>query len=324
MPWKETPVIKLRKEFVFRALEPGRNLSALCREYRISREKGYKWLRRFQAEGLPGLQDRSRRPRGHPLAMSIDVALELVRLRLQHPHWGPKKLRELMIRAHGKEGVPSVTTIGRVLQKACLSETKGRGRPRRIWTPEPSPAEAAAPNDLWTVDFKGWWRMGDGRRCEPFGCRDAFSRYILMLRPVKSLRTAVIWELFEEIFARYGLPGAIRSDSGSPFASPTSPYGLTRLSAWWRLLGIRLDRIAPGHPEQNGSHERMNLDLARELEIAPQSGLPEEQERLETWRMEYNQTRPHEALGMKTPAELYEPSRRRYCERRLKSATRGG
>jgi transposase InsO family protein len=312
MPWKETSVMKLRREFVLRALEPGRNMSALCREYGISREKGYKWLERFEEEGVAGLQDRSRRPRTHPLAISVAAALDIVRLRLIHPHWGPKKLRALLIRAQESGEVPSASTIGRVLAFTHLSEGKGRGRPRRVWPQESTSLTVTAPNDLWTMDFKGWWRMGNGRRCEPFTCRDAFSRYILMLRPVRSLRHDVVRELCEELFERYGQPQEIRSDNGSPFASTSSPYGLTRLSAWWRLLSIHSQRIEPGHPEQNGSHERMHGDLAREVEIFPHDNAEQERARLEQWRVEYNETRPHEALGMKTPSQLFRVSSRRY------------
>ena len=311
MSWKATGVEHLRAEFVLLASEADVSKSAACREFGISRKTGYKWLRRYAELGLAGLGDRSRRPRSSPLQVAGSVVVELVRLRRAHPHWGPKKLRALLLR-HGyrREELPSTATLGRILRRVGLSETKGRGRPRR-WEPE-GPLEAAAgPNDVWTVDFKGWWRTGDGQRCEPLGIRDLYSRYILCLRPMRRRRVEDVRAVFAEVFERYGLPGVIRNDNGSPFASLNGPYGMTRLSAWWKTLGIRLDRIAPGHPEQNGSHERMHRDLAEEIEGQPAATLEKEARRLKRWRVEYNVHRPHEALAMKTPGEVYRCSRRK-------------
>jgi len=311
MSWKATGVEHLRAEFVLVASEPEVSKSAACREFGISRKTGYKWLRRYAALGLDGLVDRSRRPRRSPLQVSGAVVTELVRLRRAHPHWGPKKLRVLLERAgfHGEE-LPGKATIGRILLRAGLSEAKGRGRPRR-WEPAGRLENAGGPNDVWTVDFKGWWRAGDGQRCEPLGIRDLFSRYILCLRPMRRRRVEDVRVVFAEVFARYGLPGVIRSDNGSPFASLNGPHGLTRLSAWWRTLGIRLDRIEPGHPEQNGSHERMHRDLALEIEGQPAATLAQEEKRLQRWRLEYNVHRPHEALAMRTPGAVYRCSRRK-------------
>lgn len=311
MSWKASDVEHLRAEFVLVASEAEVSKSAACREFGISRKTGYKWLRRYAELGLAGLGDRNRRPRSSPLAVSGAVVVELVRLRRTHPHWGPKKLQALLVRnGFRREELPSTATLGRILQRAGLSESKGRGRPRR-WEPE-GPLEAAAgPNDVWTVDFKGWWRTGDGQRCEPLGIRDLYSRYILCLRPMRRRRVEDVRAVFTEVFERYGLPEVIRSDNGSPFASLNGPHGLTRLSAWWKTLGIRLDRIAPGHPEQNGSHERMHRDLAEEIEGQPAATLEKEAGRLQRWRLEYNVHRPHEALGMKTPGEVYRNARRR-------------
>jgi len=310
MPWKETRVEHLRIEFVLRALEAEANHSGLCREYGISRRTGYKWLDRYRAQGVLGLSDASRRPLRQPLALTVEQVLAIVRLRQAHPFWGPKKLHALLQR----QGVaaPAPSTIARVLARAQLTDAKGRGRPPRVWPAMASLVAAPEPNDLWTVDFKGWWRTGDRQRCEPFTARDAFSRYLLALQPVRHTDTLHLQALFTGLFERYGLPRRIRSDSGSPFASPQSPYGLTRLSAWWRLLGIQLERIAPGHPEQNGAHERMHGDVAREIEARPAADLAEETARLEHWRCEYNLQRPHEALAMKTPAEVYRRSPRRF------------
>jgi len=311
MSWKATGAQHLRAEFVLIAREPEVSTSAACRQFGISRKTGYKWLRRYAAEGLDGLADRPRRPRSSPLQVGGDLIVELVRLRRAHPHWGPKKLRTLLRRAgFGPQDLPGLATVGRILARAGLSEQKGRGRPRR-WMPDGRLDPSQGPNDVWTVDFKGWWRTGDGQRCEPLSIRDLYSRYILCLRPMRRRRTEEVRDVFAEVFERYGLPAAIRSDNGAPFASLLGPHGLTRLSAWWRTLGVKLERIEPGHPEQNGSHERMHRDLAAEIEGQPAATLAEETLRLERWRLEYNVQRPHEALGMKTPGMLYRCSPRR-------------
>ena len=311
MSWRVSNAEHLRMEFVLIAREPGVSKSEACRQFAISRKTGYKWLRRYETDGLAGLADRNCRPGSSPLRVGGDIVVALVRLRQAHLHWGPKKLRALLAReGFSQSELPSVATIGRILLRSGLSEAKGRGRPRR-WKPEGPLSEAQGPNDVWTVDFKGWWRTGDGERCEPLGIRDLYSRYILCLRPMVRRKTEEVRKVFEEAFKRYGLPDVIRSDNGSPFASLTGPHGLTRLSAWWRTLGIKPDRIEPGHPEQNGSHERMHRDIAGEIEGQPSATLEEETKRLEHWRLDYNVRRPHEALKMKTPGEVYRCSSRK-------------
>lgn len=311
MSWIVSGVEHLRMEFVLIAREPEVSMSEVCRRFKVSRKTGYKWLERYKSEGLAGLSDRSRRPGLSPLQVNGDVVVRLVRLRKDHEYWGPKKLRVLLLKeGRSSTEVPSVATIGRILLRSGLSEKKGRGRPPRSLPTGPLNA-ASGPNDVWTVDLKGWWRTQDGKRCEPLGIRDLYSRYILCLRPVERHRTEDMRSIFEEIFEHYGLPDVIRSDNGSPFASLLGPYGLTRLSAWWRTLGIKLDRIEPGHPEQNGSHERMHQDLAKEVEGQPAATLAEEAKRLEHWRVEYNMCRPHEALEMKMPGEVYHCSARK-------------
>ena len=215
----------------------------------------------------------------------------------------------LITRRRRPNKIPSLVTIGRILKRAGLAVAKRRGRPRSCPASGPL-TPAPGPNEVWTVDFKGWWRTKDGKRCEPLSVRDLFSRYILCLQPVKRVRIKVLKHLFELLFERYGLPQVIRTDNGAPFASVLAPHGLTQLSAWWRTLGIRHDRIEPGHPEQNGSHERMHRDVETEIARTPADTLLEETERLEIWRQVYNVQRPHEALGMKTPAEVYRCSSR--------------
>ena len=298
-------------DFVLIAQEQYVSMSEVCRQFGISRKTGYKWLRRYEAEGLAGLANRSCCPHKHPLAVSGETVLSVIRLRQAHPFWGPKKLRQLLLREGVLPGsLPSESTIARILSRSGLSEPKGRGRPRR-WEPDRPVAKSNGPNDVWTVDFKGWWRTGDRNRCEPLTIRDLYSRYLLCLRPMKSRKTEVIREVFQELFERYGVPSIIRSDNGSPFACITGPYGLTNLSAWWRSLGIIPDRIQPGHPEQNGAHERMHLDISREIQSNPSARWEEEVKRLERWRVEYNTERPHEALGMKKPGECYRSSKRK-------------
>lgn len=311
MSWVVSDAEHLRMEFVLLAREPDVSISELSRQFRISRKTSYKWLERYRSQGLSGLTDRSHRPTRSPLRIGGDIVVELVRLRRQHQYWGPKKLRAGLLRSGlDSAGVPSVATIVRILRRSGLSEAKGRGRPPHR-PPTGSLSTAQGPNQVWTVDLKGWWRTQDGKHCEPLTIRDLCSRYILCLRPVARRRVTDVQAVFTEVFRRYGLPDIIRSDNGSPFASITGPHGLTQLSAWWRTLGIRLERIKPGHPEQNGGHERMHGDVAREIQRQPGATVAEEAQRLEHWRVEFNLERPHEALGMKTPGEVYHRSRRR-------------
>ncbi len=308
MSWNTRGLAHVRVEFVILATQPEVNVSQLCSEFGISRKTGYKWLSRYRESGFRGLDDRSCRPLCKPLATSAEMVAMVVKLRHLHPYWGPKKLRAMLeIDCHGHMAVPSVATVGRILKQCGLSENKGRGRPRR-WEPASAIVPAGRSNEVWTVDFKGWWRTGDGKHCEPLTVRDLFSRYILCLRPLQKRDTKEVRKVFEEIFARYGLPERIRSDNGSPFASITGLEGLTRLSAWWLSLGVEVDRTQPGHPEQNGAHERMHADIAREIQGSPAATLEEEVRRLEYWRQEYNTRRPHEALGNKRPADLYSVS----------------
>ena len=308
MSWSVCGLKDTRVEFVMVAGEADASMSLACREFGISRKTGYKWLRRYNTSGLEGLVDLGRRPRSSPLQLSGDAVVALVKLHEGHDDWGPKKLRARMIRSNscpdGK--VPSLATVARLARRMGWTEAKGRGRPRpqRALPTEPL-SGAERPNRVWTADFKGWWRTRDGQRCEPLTIRDLYSRYILCLRPMAWRSTEAVRQAFTEVFRRYGLPDIIRSDNGSPFASITGPLGLTRLSAWWLSLGIKPERIMPGHPEQNGGHERMHGDIARAIESKPAATVAEETVRLERWRMDFNAERPHEALAMQTPADIY-------------------
>jgi transposase InsO family protein len=306
MPWKETNAMNQRGEFVLRAVATG-NFRALCREYGISFKTGYKWKQRFLAEGLAGMGDQSRRPEHSPGGLDEAVVCEIIRLKQAHPNWGPRKIRELYARAHERQA-PSESSFKRILERAGLVEKRrlrSREQSGRLYTGQ----RAGAPNEVWTVDFKGSWHGAQGGRCEPLTVRDEFSRYVLELRRLQNAKTATVRACFEKIFEKYGLPAAIRSDNGAPFASVHGLLGLTRLSAWWLALGIDLERGRPGCPQDNGGHERFHLDIARELERAR---LGEEQSVLDLWRQTFNEERPHEALGMRCPAEVYSKSSRKY------------
>lgn len=304
MPWKEQQVMNQRVEFVIRAMRT-ENFRDLCREYGISPKTGYKWKERFVAHGKSGMAEVSRRPKSSPGGLEEAVVCEMVRLKQAHPRWGPRKLRWLYGRLHAP--VPSESSFKRVLARAGLTEPR-RVRPRQQSGRLHSGRRGQSANEVWTVDFKGWWHGGSGRRCEPLTVRDEFSRYVLELRLLADAKTQSVQACFERLFERHGLPEAIRSDNGVPFASVQGLLGLTRLSAWWVALGIDLERGRPGHPQDNGGHERLHLDVSRELE----ERRVEAQAVLDDWRRSFNEERPHEALGMRCPAEVYERSLRDY------------
>jgi putative transposase len=307
MPWKETDAMNERSEFVLRAIATD-NFRELCREYGISSKTGYKWKERFLEQGLAGMAEQSRRPDKSPNGLAESVVCEMIRIKEAHRTWGPRKIRELYARVHGRTATPSESSFKRVLERAGLVE-KRRRRKREESGRLHSGRRATAPNEVWTVDFKGSWHGARGERCEPLTVRDEYSRYVLELRRLENARTQTVKTCFEELFRKHGLPGAIRSDNGPPFASVHGLLGLTRLSAWWLALGIDLERGRPGCPQDNGGHERLHLDIARELERAR---LGEEQAVLDTWRETFNRERPHEALGMRCPAELYTRSSRAF------------
>jgi len=306
MPWKETKKMDQRIEFAMKAVSCS-NFRELCREYGISTKTGYKWRERFIESGVTGMTEQSRRPRSHARELPENVVCEIVRLKQAHPHWGPRKIRALYQRKHPGE-IPSESSFKRVLERAGLTETRKRRRAKdggRL----ASGRKAEAPNNVWTVDFKGWWLSSSGERVEPLTVRDEYSRMLLEMRAVDSCSIKTIQPCFERLFQEHGLPGAIRSDNGPPFASTYGLLGLTRLSAWWLALGVDLERGRPGCPQDNGGHERMHLDVRRELQAGK---IGRDQEAFDLWRHEYNNERPHEALEMATPAEFYEPSKRQY------------
>lgn len=302
MPWQEKTPMEKRLEFALRA-QSCENFRALCREYGISPRVGYKWKKRLLEQGVWQLAEKSRRPHRSPNGLGEEEICRLVQLRQRHPRWGARKLQNIYERAHGQ--APSESTIKRVLERCGLVK-KRRQRRASLGGQIGGQPVAASCNDIWTVDFKGWWHDAEGR-CEPLTVRDEYSRYVLETRALADAKTESVQACFERLFELHGLPLAIRSDNGAPFSHCASPLGLSRLSAWWVALGINLLRSRPGRPGDNSHHERLHRDLCAEVQGVDYT---ERQAALEEWRREFNQERPHEALGMKRPAEVYHTSPR--------------
>jgi transposase InsO family protein len=311
MPWTETDVMDQRTEFVLRAMKGVEDFSELCREYGISRKTGYKWQSRFVADGLSGLGDQSRRPKKSPKEIGEAMVCQIVNLKVKHPGWGPRKVREVLKRIVNEKELPSESTCKRILDKAGLVRRRRRNR-KEQGTRLQTPVKAERPNQVWTIDFKGWWYTRNRGRFEPLTIRDDYSRYVLCAQTLENACSDTVREQMKRVFQRHGLPEVIRSDNGSPFAASNSPLGLSRLSAWWLALGINLDRIAPGRPDQNGGHERMHRDVANEVEARVEDDVVTQQAALDVWRKTFNEERPHEALGMRTPQEFYESSPRTF------------
>jgi transposase InsO family protein len=283
-------------------------VSGWCRSFGISRKTAYKWLRRFTEGGRRDLKDHSRRPHRVPLRMRRKWIQRIAQTRRRHRHWGPKKIQTCLLRQYGQ--APAIVTIARWLQRLQLV-TPRRRRPRKAcWLKVAPLTTATAPNQVWTADFKGWFRSGDGQRVEPLTVRDLFSRYMLVIRLLPNQRWQPTKAVFTQLFKRHGLPQVIRTDNGGPFAS-TGPAGLSRLSAWWTALGIRVEFIRPGHPEENGAHEQMHRVLKAETACPPAQTRQGQQHRTTGWVKNYNQVRPHEALGQELPASKFAKSLKR-------------
>jgi len=297
----------LKLEFITR-LRQGERMTDLCVEYGISRKTGHKLKSRYEALGAAGLHEQSRAPKYIPHKTTPELAALVVAERHKHPTWGPRKLKVVLERKLGRE-LPSGTTLGKVLAQAGLvNRRKVRTRHKAMGTRLRVPR---GPNDLWCIDYKGQFRLGDGSYCYPLTVTDQYSRYLLGCEGMAAISDEAARATCEELFCKHGLPTAIRSDNGAPFAS-TGLAGLTKLSAYWLQLGICLERIRPAHPEENGAHERMHLTLKRETTRPARSNLLQQQERFDEFGDEYNHERPHEALAMRRPAEVYAPSTRPY------------
>lgn len=309
MPWRETCAMEERMKFVCEYLDGDVWMAALCRDYGVSRKTGYKWLARYRAEGLLGLRDRSRAPHGHPRAVPEEVVAAVLSVRQRHKRWGPRKVRAWLVARHPGIDWPAASTIGALFDRAGL--TVPRRRRRRV-PPRTAPlAHCRAPNEVWTEDFKGWFRTGDGCRCDPLTLQDADSRYLLRCRGLERLDGGQVWPQLEVAFRAYGLPDVLRSDNGAPFASPAAG-GLSRLAVKLIKAGVVPERIEPGKPQQNGRHERLHLTLKQETASPPAASLRAQQRRFDRFQRIYNEERPHEALGDKTPASVYRPSSRVY------------
>ena len=307
MPWKKTTPVTERLSFIGLYHARLYSMSELCERFGISRKTGYKWLERYAEEGLVGVQEKSRAPKHCPHKISAEVEAALLEAKRAHPSWGPRKILPWLSRQRPNLVLPTASTVGELFQRAGLVQSRRRRHGHRH--PGSAPLGAEAPNEVWTADFKGQFKTGDGLYCYPLTVADAFSRYLLSCSARLSTRQVEARPIFEQLFRGYGLPEAIRTDNGAPFATPAF-CGLSKLSVWWIKLGIRHQRIEPGRPEQNGAHERMHRTLKAEATRPPERDQITQQERFDCFRREYNQERPHEALGMQTPAELYRGSPR--------------
>lgn len=312
MAWKESSVMEKRVKLVSRYQDGDCTIQELADEFEVSRKTVYKWLDRFDREGPKGLEDRSRAPHSHPNAVAEEVERALLQIKSAKPHWGaPKLLRRL--RDRFGELAPAESTVSAILRRYGLSRTRPR---RQRAVPSVGPLQhCQQSNQVWCADFKGWFRTADGQKCTPLTVSDGYSRYLLCCHGLQeSTATAAVQPIFVSLFQTFGMPQAIRTDNGSPFAS-TSLGGLTQLSIWWILLGIQLERIEPGHPEQNGRHERMHRTLKEATASPPKTNLRTQQQAFDGFRHEYNDERPHEALGQEVPGLFYHPSSREFPTR---------
>jgi putative transposase len=306
MPWKECAVVDDRLRFVARLLD-GEKMAPLCQAFGISRKTGYKIYERYKDCGIQGLTDRSRRPYRHANQVPMVVEKTIVALKREYPSWGAPKIRERLRRRCPELLCPAISTVHAVLDRHGLVTRQRRRRTRLRGTPLSRPLQ---PNDLWCADYKGEFMLANRQYCYPLTVTDFATRYLIGCEALSTTKEQYAFTVFEQLFKEFGLPRAIRTDNGVPFASAHAIYGLSKLSVWWLRLGIALERIAPGHPEQNGQHERMHLTLKREAtKPAAANGL-QQQARFEVWRTCYNVERPHQALAMKAPADVYERSPR--------------
>lgn len=307
MPWKEELPMHQKTPFVSEYLRDSLSFTELCQRYHISRKTGYKWINRYQAQGPAGLVDRSRRPHSSPDQTPEAVRLAIIEARRRHPSWGAKKLLKLLETKEPQEAWPSRWTMCEILKQEGL--VRQRSRRRKTGHPGKPTSIVTAPNQLWCVDFKGQFKTRDGRYCYPLTVTDSYSRYLIGCQGLLSTNTAGAKEVFTQLFKKYGLPKAIRSDNGTPFAS-TALGRLSELSVWWIQLGIRPELIEPGKPQQNGQHERMHRTLKAETTRPPAANLNEQQRLFNRFRREYNEVRPHEGIELQTPASMYESSTR--------------
>ena len=298
-----------RVKFIARLLD-GETMSALCREFGISRKTGYKIQERYRDCGVEGLSDRSRRPYRHANQLPFQVETLIVRLKRERPAWGAPKIRERLARLYPDIQRPAISTVHAVLDRHGLVKRRKRRRSRAMGTPLSS---SSKPNALWCADFKGEFMLADRRYCYPLTISDYASRYLIACEALQSTKEVTAFPVFESAFKAFGLPRAIRTDNGVPFASPNALFNLSKLSVWWLRLGIEIERIKPGNPQQNGRHERMHLTLKQEATRPAAETFLRQQARFDDFVQCYNTERPHQALNMACPAEHYAPSTRPYA-----------
>lgn len=312
MPWRNTCPMDERLRFIEDWLRREWTMLELCRLYGISRPTGYKWVERFTARGELGLSDEKRAPRAHPNATPTEVESAITAMRLRYPHWGPRKIRHRLGKLHPAAVWPASSTIGEILKRRGMVVPRVKRRRVPLYNLSMSPG--MQPNDVWAADFKGWFCTADGTRIDPLTVTDAASRYLIRCRAVDSTDGETVRGQFTAAFQEFGLPSAMRTDNGPPFASRTVA-GLSRLSVWLIRLGVTPERIRPGHPEENGAHERMHKTLKAQTAKPPRASLKAQQAAFDRFQEEYNDERPHESLDMRTPSEVYQPSRRSFPNR---------
>jgi putative transposase len=315
MPWSERTVSEEKRRFIEEWQRDEMSFAELCRCYGVSRKTGYELVERYEAEGLAGLKPRSRAPHRHPNAVPETITSALLALRHRHPKWGAKKLRAYLEARQPEVGWPVLSTINELLDRNGLL-VRRRVR-RRVPPALTGLSSCEASNDVWGVDFKGWFRTLDGARCEPLSLSDLHSRYVLRLQGLRRIDGAQVWPILDAAFCEFGLPRTIRSDNGAPFAS-IGVGGLSALSVKLIKAGVVPERIQPGKPQQNGRHERLHRTVAEETAAPPAGNLRAQQRRFDAFCREFNEERPHEALGLRPPASVFQPSprtwNRRLCE----------
>ena len=312
MPWKEVTAVNERMEFVVR-LKAGERMSELCREFGISRKTGYKFERRYEEHGPQGLYDFSRRPNRLARQVSAGVQAAILELKREKPTWGAAKIQEVLQGRHPQIELPVRSTIHDLLDRYGLVKKRSKRRRYHAY-PTLREQDIQTPNQLWCADFKGQFRMRNRKYCYPLTVTDFHSRYLLGCEAMDSTASESAKQGFEFIFKEYGVPTRLRTDNGVPFSSRTV-QGLSPLSVWWMRLGIQVERIEPGKPQQNGRHERMHRTLKEEIRPGMCENLLAQQEQLDRFREEFNHRRPHEALKMKCPGDLYKPSLKRFPDR---------
>ncbi len=308
MPWKETKIVEERMKFIARYLQ-GEKIAGLCNEFGISRKTGHKIINRYQSHGAQGLYDKSSIAVRNRKTTPLEIQKQIVALKREYPSWGAPKIAELLKRRYPEIKTPVISTIHSILDKnGLVTNRKNRARYKAQGTHLRS---TTAPNDLWCIDYKGEFLLGNKQYCYPLTISDHFSRYLLTCEAMTNTKVTQAFPAFELAFKEYGMPLAIRSDNGAPFSS-RALFGLSKLSVWWLRLGIKIERTQPGCPQQNGRHERIHKTLKLEVLGTRKANFLQQQEVLDEFVEQYNQIRPHAALNMQTPSEIYRPSPRTY------------